>query len=115
MADSPYTTSVWRSFKWGAWWHCGSIAFGSFIIALITFIRILFEYIIYQYEQVGNKENPVYKCLKCCIRYVLWCLDEDTGGSEMTPKSLQGFLTENDKKMEKERKFTKVDDNADKS
>lgn len=76
MADSAYTTSVWRSFKWGIWWHCGSIAFGSFIIALITFIRIIFEYIVYQYEQVGNKENPVYKCVKCYIRYVLWCLDK---------------------------------------
>jgi len=76
MADSPYTASVWRSFKWGIWWHCGSIAFGSFIIALVTFIRIIFEYIVYQYEQVGNKENPVYKCLKCYIRYVLYCLDK---------------------------------------
>jgi len=76
MADSPYTTSVWRSFKWGIFYHCGSIAFGSFIIALVTFIRILFEYIIYQYEQVGNKENPVYKCFKCAIRYMLWCLDK---------------------------------------
>merc|ERR1711957_688369 len=25
---------------------------------------------------VGNKENPVYKCLKCCIRCMLWCLDK---------------------------------------
>merc|ERR1719238_2394380 len=76
MADSPYTTSVWRSFKWGIWWHCGSIAFGSFIIALITFIRIVFEYIIYQYEKVGNKENPVYKAFKCVARCILWCLDQ---------------------------------------
>lgn len=75
MADSPYTTSVWRSFKWGIFYHVGSIAFGSFFIALITFIRIIFEYIIYQYEQVGNKENPVYKAVKCYIRYILWCLD----------------------------------------
>ena len=47
MSDSPYSTSVWRSFKWAAWYHCGSIAFGSFIIALITFIRIIFEYLVY--------------------------------------------------------------------
>lgn len=51
----------------------------------------------------------------CTALLHCFILDEDTGGSEMTPKSLQGFLTENDKKMEKERKFTKVDDNADKS
>jgi hypothetical protein len=76
MADTPYTTSVWRSFKWGAWYHCGSIAFGSFIIALVTMLRIIFEYIVYKYEQVGNKENPVYKAVKCYIRYYLWCLDK---------------------------------------
>lgn len=76
MADSPYTTSVYRSFKWGMWYNCGSVAFGSFVIALVTFIRIVFEYIIYQYEKVGNKENPVYKAVKCYIRYILWCLDK---------------------------------------
>lgn len=75
-SDCDKSASVWKSFKWGIWWHCGSIAFGSFLIALITFIRIVFEYIVYQYEKVGNKENPVYKCLKCYIRYVLWCLDK---------------------------------------
>jgi len=76
MPDSPYSTSVCRSFKWGMWYHCGSIAFGSFLIALVTFIRIVFEYIVYQYEKVGNKENPVYKCLKCYIRYALYMLDK---------------------------------------
>jgi hypothetical protein len=29
------------------WYHCGSIAFGSFLIALISFIRVIFEYIVY--------------------------------------------------------------------
>jgi len=75
MPNSANSTSVFASFKWGIWYHAGSVAFGSFLIALITAIRIIFEYIVYQYEKVGNKENPVYKCLKCYIRYVLWCLD----------------------------------------
>jgi len=48
--DTDKGVSVWKSFKWGIWWHCGSIAFGSFIIALITMIRIVFEYIVYKYE-----------------------------------------------------------------
>lgn len=76
MSDSPYETSVWRSFKWGAWYHLGSVAFGAFIIAVVTIIRIIFEYMAAKYEAVGNKENPIYKAVKCYIRYVLWCLDK---------------------------------------
>jgi hypothetical protein len=77
MSDSPYTASVWRSFKWAMWWHCGSVAFGSFIIAVVTFIRIVFEYLAQSYETAspGMKENPVYKAVKCYVRYMLWCLD----------------------------------------
>jgi len=42
---------------------------------------------------------------------ILHCfiLDEDTGGSDLTPKSLQGFLDMNDAKVEKEKAFKKVD------
>lgn len=44
---------------------------------------------------------------------ILHCfiLDEDTGGSEMTPESLQGFLDMNDARAEKEGRFKKVDAN----
>jgi len=76
MSDCPYTTSVWRSFKWGAWYHCGSVAFGSFIIALVTLIRIIFEYLAAKYEAAGNKSNPIYKAVACYVRYVLWILDK---------------------------------------
>lgn len=64
------------SFKWAAWYHCGSIAFGSFIIALVTFIRVVFEYLNKKYEAMGNKDNMVYKAVSCCMRCVLWCLDK---------------------------------------
>ena len=42
---------------------------------------------------------------------ILHCfiLDEDTGGSDLTPKSLQPFLDMNDAKAEKEGRFKKVD------
>jgi hypothetical protein len=76
MSDARGEVSVCTAFKWAIWYHVGSIAMGSFLIALITFIRLVFEYIIYQYEKVGNKENPVYKALKCVIRCILWCLDQ---------------------------------------
>lgn len=44
------TTSVLTAMKWGTWHHCGSIAFGSFIIAVVTMIRVVFEYIVKKTE-----------------------------------------------------------------
>jgi hypothetical protein len=39
----------------------GSIAFGSFLIAVLNTIKALFEYIVYQYENAtGNKQIPVF-------------------------------------------------------
>jgi hypothetical protein len=76
MSDQAGTVSLWMAFKWGAWYHQGSIAFGSFCIALVTMIRIVFEYLAKKYESVGNKDNVVYKAVTCCMRCVLWCLDK---------------------------------------
>ena len=76
MSDSAYDVSVCKAFRWATWHHCGSLAFGSFLIAVVQMIRIVFEYITNQYEKVGNKENPVYKCLKCVITCILWCLEK---------------------------------------
>ena len=76
MSDQPGEVSVFMAFKWASWYHCGSIAFGSFIIALVTFIRVVFEYLNKKYEAMGNKDNAVYKAVSCCMRCVLWCLDK---------------------------------------
>ena len=46
MSDQPGEVSILIAFQWGIWHHVGSIAFGSFLIALITFIRVVFEYIV---------------------------------------------------------------------
>jgi len=61
---------------WGFWYHNGSIAFGSFVIAVVTMIRVVFEYIVKQYEAAGMKDNVIFKIVTCCIRCVLWCLDK---------------------------------------
>ena len=76
MSDQPGEVSVWMAFKWGSFYHCGSISFGAFLIALITFIRVLFEYLAKKYEAMGNKDGTLYKVVTCCIRCVLWCLDK---------------------------------------
>jgi hypothetical protein len=75
MSDSSGEVSILVALKWGLVYHMGSIAFGSFIIAVVTFIRIVFEYLVKKYEAVGNKDNCIYKSVTCCIRCILWCLD----------------------------------------
>lgn len=44
-SDSSGNVSVIKAMHWGVWYHCGSIAFGSFIIAVVTMIRVIFEYV----------------------------------------------------------------------
>lgn len=75
MSDAPGEVSVLKAIWWGAWYHMGSVAFGSFCIAVITMIRIVFEYLAKKYEAIAGKDNPVFKCITCCMRCVLWCLD----------------------------------------
>lgn len=43
-SDTAGSGSVCQGIKWILRYHLGSIAFGSFIIALVEFIRIIFEY-----------------------------------------------------------------------
>lgn len=75
-SDAQHSASILRAMGWGCWYHLGSVSFGAFLIALITFIRVVFEYICKKYEQVGNKENVIYKAVSCCIRYCLYMLDK---------------------------------------
>lgn len=69
--------SVWMAVKWALSYHLGSIAFGSFLIAVVTMLRVICEYIIYQYEKAGgaDKDNAIWKVIKCCVRGALKCLD----------------------------------------
>lgn len=64
-----------KAIHWGTWYHCGSVSFGAFCIAVITMIRIVFEYLAAQYDKMGH-DNPLYKAVTCCIRCVLYCLDK---------------------------------------
>lgn len=73
-SDTAGSGSVLISIKWILVYHLGSIAFGSFIIALVQFIRIIFEYYRSKIE-AANKNNPVVKFLLCCTSYLLACLD----------------------------------------
>jgi len=52
----------------------GSIAFGAFLIALVQFIRIIFEYYKKQIAKL-SKNNPVVKVILWCTSYLLMCLE----------------------------------------
>lgn len=74
--DDAGTVSVFKATGWGMWYHLGSVSFGAFLIALITMIRIVFEYLAKKYEAVAGKDNVIYKVVTCIMRCVLWCLDK---------------------------------------
>ena len=64
-----------------SWWialrfHMGSAAFGSFLIALIQMIRVVFEYIDHQMRKHEDQQNCCMKVLRKVIQCCLWCLEK---------------------------------------
>jgi len=68
--DSDVSTGMW----WSIRYHGGTLAFGSFILAIIWMIRIIFEYISKKMEDATG-ENGCTKCLVGCCRCCLACFD----------------------------------------
>lgn len=75
QGDGENTHMVMMSIKWVFRYHLGSLAWGAFLIAIITMIRVTFEYFVYQYEKANPGNNIIWDILKCCIRCYLKCLD----------------------------------------
>lgn len=73
-SDTDGSGSVLKGIKWVWRFHLGSLAMGAFLIALVQFIRIIFEYYKKQIEK-ANKENPAIKAILCCTSYLLDCLE----------------------------------------
>jgi len=74
-ADTKGKGSICKGFKWGMVYHCGSIAFGAFLIALVQMIRIIFEYYAKKMEKASPNNCLVKACL-CLTRCCLWCLEK---------------------------------------
>jgi choline transporter-like protein 2/4/5 len=55
--------------------HAGSIAFGSFIIAVVQFIELVFMYFAKKAEQAGG-DNQVIKLVVCIGECVLKCIEK---------------------------------------
>ena len=66
--------TVGRAFYWSYRYHLGSVAFGSFIIAVCQMMRFLFEY--YR-KKIGIAEKTkVVKALLCLTGYLLYLMDK---------------------------------------
>jgi len=74
QGDNAGTGSVCKGLRWGLTKHLGSIAFGSCIIAIVQFIRYIFEY--YRKKAVKGSQNKIVKALLCMTSYCLWCLEK---------------------------------------
>mmetsp|Transcript_29339 Transcript_29339/g.44209 ORF Transcript_29339/g.44209 Transcript_29339/m.44209 type:complete len:428 (+) Transcript_29339:627-1910(+) len=74
-AQSRGAVSISLALKWTFLYHLGSIAFGAFLIAVVTMIKVVFEYLAKKYEAVAGKDNVIYKMVVCVIRGAIWCLD----------------------------------------
>ncbi|XP_070533018.1 choline transporter-like protein 4 [Ptychodera flava] len=65
----PVSGSLWRTLRY----HLGSIAFGSFIIAVIQLIRAMLDYMDHKLKGSENRVAKfILKCMKCCF----WCLEK---------------------------------------
>eukprot|EP00238_Polyblepharides_amylifera_P011393 CAMPEP_0196575494 /NCGR_PEP_ID=MMETSP1081-20130531/4961_1 /TAXON_ID=36882 /ORGANISM="Pyramimonas amylifera, Strain CCMP720" /LENGTH=668 /DNA_ID=CAMNT_0041893815 /DNA_START=86 /DNA_END=2092 /DNA_ORIENTATION=- len=69
MPFSPVLSSARRTLRY----HLGSIAVGSFIVAVIQFVRLVLEYVDRKTKEL-QEGNPVLKffmyCIKCCMWYL---------------------------------------------
>ena len=45
--------SVTIAFKWAILKHTGTLAFGSFLVAVVTMIRVIFEYMVQKLTAAG--------------------------------------------------------------
>lgn len=68
--DSP----VSRSFKMAFRYHFGSLAFGSFILAVVQFMQLIVEAFKKQAENTGADKGACFEyvinCLRCCLACV---------------------------------------------
>lgn len=72
LAEEPYATL--DAVQMSARYHIGSVAFGSFIIAVVRLVQAYLHYL----EQTSKQyaDNVVVRTLGCCIKCYLKCLEQ---------------------------------------
>jgi len=71
--SKKHVSSVRKSLRNTFCYHFGTVALGSFIIALVQMIRYCLKYIEKRYSASQNK---VVKCLLKAMQYCLWCFEK---------------------------------------
>uniref|UniRef100_A0A8C4PYP3 Choline transporter-like protein n=1 Tax=Eptatretus burgeri TaxID=7764 RepID=A0A8C4PYP3_EPTBU len=64
---------IFTAFSRALRYHVGSLAFGSFILAIVQLIRILLEYIDHK---LRASENKVARFVMCCLKCCFWCMEK---------------------------------------
>lgn len=70
----PFFT-VLGSFARAFFFHFGTIAFGSLLIALLKIIRVILEYISNKVEKHLGEDSKIAKFIHCCCSCCFWCLE----------------------------------------
>eukprot|EP00740_Mantoniella_antarctica_P000711 CAMPEP_0181393730 /NCGR_PEP_ID=MMETSP1106-20121128/27352_1 /TAXON_ID=81844 /ORGANISM="Mantoniella antarctica, Strain SL-175" /LENGTH=752 /DNA_ID=CAMNT_0023515083 /DNA_START=27 /DNA_END=2285 /DNA_ORIENTATION=- len=68
-------TPVIQSMRKMSWYHSGSAALGSLMVAILQFIRIIVAYMVNKMKAM-EKDNVVLKYAACCVQYCLWYLQK---------------------------------------
>jgi len=63
------------AYCWAFTYHMGSIAFGSFILAVIWAIQIILEYIYQQYKKHNPGENKFIECVFKIVKCIVACFE----------------------------------------
>ena len=66
--------TVGKAFYWSYRYHLGSVAFGSFLIAVCQMMRFLFEY--YRKKIGVAEKTKLVKALICATRYLLFLMEK---------------------------------------
>mmetsp|Transcript_2262 Transcript_2262/g.3599 ORF Transcript_2262/g.3599 Transcript_2262/m.3599 type:complete len:654 (-) Transcript_2262:40-2001(-) len=69
------TLTVLNAIRQSLWYHMGTAAFGSLVIAIIQTIRAIVAYIQKKIEEVDS-ENAFVKCIACCFQCCFACLEK---------------------------------------
>jgi len=67
----PLLRSIHRTFRY----HLGSIAFGSFLVAVVQFLRVVLEYIKNQTKGWAER-NKCYQIMLKVVTILLWCFEK---------------------------------------
>eukprot|EP00347_Sterkiella_histriomuscorum_P005869 403354968 len=74
-SDTQGNSKISTGFWWIIRYHTGSLALGSFIIAVIWAIKLIFEFIANKLRQTGANASMAVRCVICCTRCCISCVD----------------------------------------